>query len=128
MTGCNAVLLKSGEQDAAFFRDLWNTLTEGRVWSGRFINRKKDGSVYEVEGTISPMYDAAGRLTGYVSARHDVTERLRLEAELRQARKLESVGRLAGGIAHDFNNLLTVILGYSRALQEARSATRRSAA
>jgi signal transduction histidine kinase len=88
------------------------------VWTGRFTNQKKDGSLYEVEGSISPIHDSSGKLTGFVSARHDVTERLRMESQLRQAQKMESIGRLAGGVAHDFNNLLTVIGGYSYTLEE----------
>jgi PAS domain S-box-containing protein len=114
--GRNPRFLKSDRHDAAFYADLWATVIGGRVWSGRITNRKKDGSLYQGEGTISPIYGAGGELAGFVSARHDVTERLRLESELRQAQKLESIGRLAGGIAHDFNNLLTVIIGYSQLL------------
>jgi two-component system, cell cycle sensor histidine kinase and response regulator CckA len=105
-------ILKSGKMDQEFYQRLWSTIMSGQVWSGQFTNRKKDGSLYEEEATISPIHDAAGKITGFVSVKRDVTERLNLESQLLQAQKLESVGRLAGGIAHDFNNLLTVINGY----------------
>jgi PAS domain S-box-containing protein len=72
----------------------------------RFLHR--DGSPLEVEVSMSGLED--GRMQAIV---RDVAERKHLEARLRQAQKLEAVGRLAGGVAHDFNNLLTVILGHS---------------
>lgn len=115
--GRNPRFLKSGRQDAEFYGQLWNTILNGGVWTGHWTNRRKDGSLYEAEGTISPIHDAAGKLTGFVSATRDITERLRLEAELRQAQKMEVVGRLAGGIAHDFNNILTVIGGFGALLE-----------
>jgi PAS domain S-box-containing protein len=114
--GRNPRFLKSGKHDADYYRGMWNTILNGGVWTGHFTNRKKDGSLYEVEGTISPILDN-GKITGFVSARHDVTERLRMESQLRQAQKMESIGRLAGGVAHDFNNLLTVITGYGSTLE-----------
>jgi two-component system cell cycle sensor histidine kinase/response regulator CckA len=116
--GRNPRFLKSGRQDAQFYRDLWTTIVGGGIWTGGFINHKKDGTVFHAEGTISPIHDAAGNLTGFVSATRDVTDRLRLEDQLRHAQKMEGIGRLAGGIAHDFNNLLTVIAGYSGLLEE----------
>jgi PAS domain S-box-containing protein len=110
--GRNPRFLKSGRHDAVFYETLWQTIKGGGVWTGRIVNRKKDGTVYEAEGTISPIHDSSGNLTGFVSARHDVTELLQLESQLRQSQKMESIGLLAGGVAHDFNNLLTIICGY----------------
>jgi PAS domain S-box-containing protein len=119
--GKNPRFLKSGEQDEQFYRELWGTILGGGIWSGRFINRKKDGSLYYAEGTISPIHDAAGNLSGFVSATRDATSRLRMEDQLREAQKMEGIGRLAGGVAHDFNNLLTIIAGYSGLLEEKMS-------
>ncbi|MBS1876771.1 MAG: PAS domain S-box protein [Acidobacteria bacterium] len=106
-------MTKSGRQDADFYRKLWATITAGKVWMGRFTNRRRDGTLYEEDATISPIHDESGRISGYVAVKRDVTQQSELEAQLWQAQKLESIGRLAGGIAHDFNNLLTVINGYS---------------
>jgi PAS domain S-box-containing protein len=85
--------------------------------------RCKDGSTVWVEATTSFVRDAYGRPVGIISVARDITERRRAEAtlrereaELRQALKMEAVGRLAGGIAHDFNNILTVIGGRAHLL------------
>jgi len=87
-------------------------LTAGEVWRGRMINRRKDGTFYEDDASIAPVRDAAGKIVNYVAAMRDVTHEARLEKQLRQAQKMEAVGRLAGGVAHDFNNLLMGIMGY----------------
>ena len=84
------------------------------VWHGHIINKRKDGTLYEEEATISPVRDASGKTVNYVAVKRDVTRESQLEIELRQAQKMESVGRLAGGVAHDFNNLLMCTMGYAQ--------------
>ncbi|MCP4642431.1 MAG: PAS domain S-box protein [bacterium] len=80
---------------------------------GRFVNRRKDGSAFDVEGAIYPIHDEDGRHVGCLSVQRDITEDVRLEGQLRQAQKMETVGQLAGGVAHDFNNLLQAINGFT---------------
>jgi PAS domain S-box-containing protein len=107
--GQNPRILKSGTMDPAVYRELWAALAAGSTWQGRLVNRKKDGSHYTEEATISPVIGEDGRASHYVAVKHDITERLRLEAQFLQSQKMETVGRLAGGIAHDFNNMMGVI-------------------
>ena len=104
-------LVKSGVHPAALYEEMWHTLTAGRVWVGELTNRRKDGSLYVEEQTITPVPDADGHLTHFIGVKRDLTEQKRLQEQFLQAQKMEVVGRLAGGIAHDFNNLLTVING-----------------
>ncbi|MGE0493086.1 MAG: GAF domain-containing protein [Vulcanimicrobiota bacterium] len=111
--GQNPRLLQSGEHDPAFYQELWSTITAGRTFCSRMINRKKDGTRFTEEATISPVRDRAGKITNYVAVKRDISARLALEDQLRQSLKMESVGRLAGGVAHDFNNGLNVILGHA---------------
>ncbi len=106
-------LVKSGAHDPAFYKRLWETILAGDVWRGELTNRRKDGSLYSEEQTITPVRDARGDITHFIGIKRDLTEQKRLESQLLQVQKMESVGRLAGGIAHDFNNLLTVINGTS---------------
>ena len=105
--------LKSGQQAPAIYRELWETIRSGDVYRNIEVNRRKNGGLYYVDESIGPIRDAAGTITHFVSNGRDLTERLRVEAQLLQAQKMDAIGRLAGGVAHDFNNLLTIITSYS---------------
>lgn len=77
------------------------------------VNRRKDGTLYTEESTISPVRDPSGRIVNYVAVKRDITPHMRLAAQFQQAQKMEAVGMLAGGVAHDYNNMLGVIIGYA---------------
>jgi PAS domain S-box-containing protein len=114
--GQNPRIFKSGKHDDEFYKKMWNTLLRGETWTGRLVNKKKDGTLYTEEAVISPVRDESGQTLNYVAIKRDITEALNLERQLLQAQKVEAIGRLAGGVAHDMNNLLTPILGYGELL------------
>ena len=106
-------ILKSGQQSRALYQELWSSILSGRVFRGTLVNRKKNGELFYAEKTITPVRDAQGDITHFISNDRDITEKYKLEAQLRQAQKMDAVGQLAGGVAHDFNNLLMVISSYA---------------
>lgn len=106
-------LMKSPLHRAEVFAQMWQTILARRSWQGELTNRRKDGSLFEVSLTVSPIVDSQGRMTHFVGIQRDITEHKQLERALLQAQKMQSVGTLAGGVAHEFNNLLAGINGYA---------------
>ncbi len=135
--GKNPRVLRSGQHDKAFYQDLWQTVQSGRVWHGDMINRRKDGSLYNEEMTITPVRNSAGAVTRFIAIKQDVTVRKHSEEQLRESKqrlehaleelqtaqqqvvqqeRLRALGTMASGIAHDFNNALAAILGFTELL------------
>jgi PAS domain S-box-containing protein len=116
--GQNPRILKSGEQGPEFHRELWETIAAGEIYRGVLVNRKKTGESFVVEKTITPVRNATGRVTHFISNDRDISERRRLETALFQAQKMDAIGLLAGGVAHDLNNLLMVISSSAELMQD----------
>ena len=113
-------ILKSEATDPENHVRFWQTLLHGQVVRGELVNKTKDGRLLAIEGSANPVLDERGETVGFLAIQRDISdhrqaeeEKSRLEAQLRQAQKMESVGRLAGGVAHDFNNMLGVIMGHA---------------
>ena len=82
---------------------MWQTITKGGEWRGKLRNRKKNGDLFWEDATITPIFGPNREISHYLAVKEDVTERLEIEAQLRQAQKLEAIGQLAAGIAHEIN-------------------------
>lgn len=85
-------LVKSGRQKRAVYEEMWATILAGRVWHGQLVNRRKDGSLYPEEQTITPMRDARGEITHFITIKQDLSERRHAEEALHASeRKFQSV-------------------------------------
>ncbi|MEN6586862.1 MAG: EAL domain-containing protein [Sulfuricella sp.] len=78
-------LTRSGRQEPAFYRSLWQTILAGRVWHGEMVNRRKDGSLYHEEMTITPVPDDTGAIRHFIAVKQDISARKQVEDKLRQS-------------------------------------------
>lgn len=114
--GQNINLMQSGLHDDTFYSELWQTISSGEVWRGQFVNRRKDGSLYDEEASIAPVRDATGRIVNYVATKLDVTERKKADAALRQ--KNSEMERFVYTVSHDLKSPLVTIKGFLGVLEE----------
>jgi PAS domain S-box-containing protein len=114
--GKDHAILNSGQHPKLFFKDLWKTIGEGKVWKGEIRNKAKDGTFYWVDTTIVPFLNENGKPYQYVAIRNDITERKKTEEALHRQDKLAAVGQLAAGVAHEIRNPLTSMKGYAEFL------------
>ena len=121
--GQNPRVLKSGEQDEAFYRDLWKTILSGQIWRGEFHNKRKDGSLYWESATLSPVHNDLGDIVHFIAVKEDITERKSLESNL-----LDALGRAEAGnrakseflaiVSHELRTPLNGVLGFAELLSE----------
>jgi len=99
LRGANVRLFKSGRHDAVFYRRLWDEVRQGRLWMGEMTNRRKDGTLYEEEMTITPVRDPSGDITHFIAIKQDISERKAAERALathvRQQEAVAALGHFA---------------------------------
>ncbi|MEI6415099.1 MAG: diguanylate cyclase, partial [Pseudomonadota bacterium] len=84
-------LIRSGQQDQAFYRRLWETILSGQVWRGEVVNKRKDGTLYHEDLSISPVLAGDGTIQHFVAIKQDITERKAMEAELVQLATIDAL-------------------------------------
>ena len=109
--GQSMSILKSGQQDAVFYRRLWDTIESGKEFHGRFVNRTRSGELYFEDKNITPMIDQSGTPTGYVACGRNLSKEI-ANNEMKEAE------RFSAAVVHDLKTPLYAIQGFSQALEE----------
>ena len=105
--GRNPRILKSGQQDEAFYENLWETITAGEIWEAELTNRTKDGELYEAKQTIVPVTDSEGTVTHFAAIESDITE---------QVLRRQTLNVLNRVLRHNLRTAITVIDGQTELL------------
>lgn len=105
--GQNPRILKSGQHDASFYKEMWSTISSGKIWQGEICNRKKDGSLFWEQASISPVVNEDGKISHYIAVKDDISERKELD---RLKEDIEQIMR------HDLKTPLNAIIGYPQLL------------
>ena len=109
--GNTPAILNSKLQSEGFYQQFWDTISHGRPWGGRILDRKKDGTIFPVYLSVAPIFNEQGEISHYVAVHEDLSRAEALQKKIAHAQKMEAVGTMVGGVAHDFNNMLAGIVG-----------------
>ncbi|MCO4785406.1 MAG: response regulator [Marinomonas atlantica] len=120
LMGQNHRILKSDEHPPEFFKTLWHTIANGKVWSGEIKNLRKNGSIYWVHATILPIKGTSGKIERYIAVRTDVTESRVISTILEDALKeahqaAEAKNRFLANISHEIRTPMNAIIGLTDA-------------
>ncbi|TFH06545.1 MAG: PAS domain S-box protein, partial [Candidatus Thorarchaeota archaeon] len=111
--GKNPRILKSDRTPRKTYDELWETLTSGKVWHGRFVNRKKNGDLYWEEAWISPIFNPEGKATHYVAVKEDITRNVIAEEKLQLSN--QDLELYTSFLQHDLRNDLHVLMSHAEA-------------
>ena len=117
VVGRNCRFLQGPLTDGRAVQRIREAIASREHFHDALLNYRKDGTAFWNALTVSPVFDADGRLVNFVAAQSDISHVKRLEAGLRHAERIEIVGQMAGGVAHDFNNVITALNGYLTLLE-----------
>lgn len=115
-------ILKSGNQSPAYYAELWKTIVSGNVWRGEFQNKKKNGELYWEAASISPIFTEDGRITHYLAVKDDITDRKRVEADLKLAKEQAEAASKAkseflSNMSHEIRTPLNGVIGFTDLLR-----------
>lgn len=119
--GKAAGVLRSGVHDDRFYEQLWRMISSGHAYRGELVNRRKDGSLYHEQRTISPLKGGDGKITHFISTGHDITKLVEAQrkdrihqAELAHVARLSTLGEMTSGLAHELNQPLCAITTFTQ--------------
>lgn len=117
----NPRILKSGQMPQSYYKEMWDTISSGKIWKGDFINKKKNGELYWESTIISPILNDKDEVSHFVAVKEDVTHRKQIESELKKSKELaEEANRLKSAflsnMSHEIRTPMNAILGFSEIL------------